>query len=378
MLCQESTWAPWLLEILKDPVWGYMRGFNLAMWVIAISIMYIVGGLFFWSVRSKKPNRVEKELRWAYGWWMWVMGITRICFVFAYWVEPYYNLFLAVGYFCGAASLVPLVYALEKWIIKQTRFAFSIVAFGVTIFSGFFLLFPYQSALARGVQNYALPFVATVFVGLYIRRILASEGIVRRKGSMTLFGYFVVTSGIIVDGEAMIQTNFYLAYAAPFIFITGILLLGGSMLRDDFNPSQWLSNLWIIDQKSGICVFEGNYGLLTMNSDLIAGFLMANLNFARELTNKEIEQIIFSDTAIIFKNMPRYILAMTVVRPAPHPHISRLIKILGHTFNERYLRYLKNWNGDSSLFYPFGKDIEKLTQKASSGMAILLETKVIK
>ena len=103
MLIQNSTWEPWLVVLLEDPIWGYTRGVNLVTWIAAISLMYAATIVFFRRA-ARTDFESQKSLFRSFGLFFAIMGITRICFIFSYFIEPYYNFLLAVGYTFGTLS----------------------------------------------------------------------------------------------------------------------------------------------------------------------------------------------------------------------------------------------------------------------------------
>ena len=65
-----------------------------------------------------------------------------------------------------------------------------------------------------------------------------------------------------------------------------------------------IESLWILDNESGICIFEENYTDITKegtSTDLISAFLSAILSFANETFTDEIKHIQFSNHRILFE-----------------------------------------------------------------------------
>lgn len=224
MFVQESIWDPWLVDMMADPQFGYIRGYHLGLWVIAIACMYIAAAIF-WG-RSRKEGMFESQI-WvfrSFALFFILMGVTRISFVIAYWVEPYYNLLLAIGYTFGAFSLLPLIATLEKYILIKTHHFFTIVGIILSVISFYFLFVPYESDLSREIQNLGMPILLAAFLILYLWMIKISTGMVRTKAIMTLLGMFVLTLGIILDGEGILESGLSI-WVSPPIFIAGILII---------------------------------------------------------------------------------------------------------------------------------------------------------
>jgi hypothetical protein len=228
MLLQNSQWEPWLDTLLnEDPFWGYMRGVNLISWIIAITVMYVANYIFF--LRAKRTDLdSQKALFRSFGLFFGIMGITRICFVFAYFIEPYYNLLLSIGYTTGAISLLPLILTLEKYLITQTKRFFSIVGIILTILGVVFLVLtfftPTISEVSRSLQNVGMPILALAFVILYSIVIKYSTGTIRTKAIMTLLGMFIFVAGILFDSETLLEQNPATMHIAPIVFSIGIII----------------------------------------------------------------------------------------------------------------------------------------------------------
>ncbi|MBD3350683.1 MAG: hypothetical protein GF364_04265 [Candidatus Lokiarchaeota archaeon] len=229
MLIQTSEWESWLLDIIEA---GYIRGVHLVIWISAIAIMYVAGAIFL--NRSLQEGLLKSQM-WVYrsfGLFFILMGITRILFVLGYFIEPFYNFLLALGYAFGALSLLPLVITLEKWLIKWSRHFFSIVGIILTILSFYFVIFDVShSELSRTIQEIGMPIMAGSFLILYMYLIKITIGAVRKKAILTLIGMTIFVIGIVLDGERLLY-GFYgtslllpMMFLSPAVFISGILLM---------------------------------------------------------------------------------------------------------------------------------------------------------
>ncbi len=141
-------------------------------------------------------------------------------------------------------------------------------------------------------------------------------------------------------------------------------------------PEKWLSNLWIIEKNSGICIFEQSYMEVNMNSDLISGFLVAMLNFGKELANKDLQSIQFNDLKISFKEQEKYIIAIAITDNANSRDVESFMELIIKEFAEKYEDKLDNFHGQVDVFNDFGIFVENLVNKKALGM-ILLKSKVI-
>ena len=57
MLAQESVWDPWLVDLMSDPKLGYIRGYHLGIWAIAITSMYFAAAIFW--IHSRKQGMFD-------------------------------------------------------------------------------------------------------------------------------------------------------------------------------------------------------------------------------------------------------------------------------------------------------------------------------
>lgn len=236
MILQDSVWESWLVDIINA---GYIRGLHLAVWIVAIGTMYFVAMLFL--KRSLTEGLIISQI-WIYrsfALFFMLMGITRILFVFGYFVESYYNFLLATGYAFGAVSLLPIVFVMEKWLITKSKRIFSIFGIILTALSFYFVIFNVsESELSRTIQTIGMPFMAGAFFILYLWMIKISVGSVRKKASMTLFGMIIFVAGILLDGEDLLYT-FYgtpllqpMLYVSPIVFILGMVLIAVAQKTD--------------------------------------------------------------------------------------------------------------------------------------------------
>lgn len=129
------------------------------------------------------------------------------------------------------------------------------------------------------------------------------------------------------------------------------------------HPNEWLSNLWIINNNSGVCVFEGNYKEITMNADLISGFLVAMINFGKELADKDLKKIQFNDLKIAFRYNKLFIIAVAFTDNALDPEVQAFLKLIEDEFQSRYGKYLEDFSGDVTVFSDFNTYVEKILNR---------------
>jgi hypothetical protein len=239
MILQTDQWESWLTDNYMDPVSGYMRGFSLYLWIFAIASMYFIGIVFILRSRKEGIFASQSWIFRSFGLFFFIMGITRIIFIFAYWIEPSYHLLLTIGYVFGALSLVPLIIVIEKYLILWSHHFFSIVGGILSILSFYFLFFPSQSDFSRTIQEVGMPVLLAGYVILYINVIKLSAGAIRRKAIMTLFGMVVLVVGILLDSERALESwaldpimRIVGLYIPPLVFALGVYIIGFSQKMD--------------------------------------------------------------------------------------------------------------------------------------------------
>ena len=237
MYFQTSTWSTALINLQNNGIWSYYRGVNLTLWLIAIVTMYIAGIIFFHRASQKDLIVSQVWLYRSFGLVFIIMSLTRISFIFGYFIEPYYNFFLSLGYTFAAISLLPIVITFERFIVTNTHKFFSIVGTALCIIAIYFNIFPSESQLSRTIQDIGMPVIALSFLILYAWVIRHSAGDVRHKAIMTLVGMVVFVVGIILDSESIIFglspiSAIIVMDSSPIIFWLGIVIMTFSQRID--------------------------------------------------------------------------------------------------------------------------------------------------
>lgn len=139
-----------------------------------------------------------------------------------------------------------------------------------------------------------------------------------------------------------------------------------------------IESLWILENDSGICVFEEYYNDFTkegITTDLIASFLSALLSFADEAFTDEIQHIQFSNRKIIFEfsDYVLFVIAIHADAPVSDFQVKKLINKISQTFNEKFQYIFENgkWEGDLRRFEPFSDDLKRIVKKEPLKFKIL-------
>lgn len=136
------------------------------------------------------------------------------------------------------------------------------------------------------------------------------------------------------------------------------------------NPDEDLiiESLWILDDESGICIFEENYRDITkegVSTDMIASFLSAILMFAGETFAEEIQHIKFKNSKIIFDFSDHFLLVIAVSGDSSDFRTKLIASEVKTRFNERFQDILADgqWaGGDISVFNPFSEDLAEIIE----------------
>ncbi|MFX0072261.1 MAG: hypothetical protein ACFFAO_14335 [Candidatus Hermodarchaeota archaeon] len=129
-----------------------------------------------------------------------------------------------------------------------------------------------------------------------------------------------------------------------------------------------IESLWILERRSGICIFEENYLDFTkegISTDMVGAFLAALLSFARETFTDEIQNIQFSNRKVFFK-FSKHLLFVTICCNDKNNHhkIKEISNEIEEKFNLKYEKIFENdgWNGNTSTFREFSSDLSEIVK----------------
>jgi len=143
------------------------------------------------------------------------------------------------------------------------------------------------------------------------------------------------------------------------------------MAQENIENAFLIESLWILENLSGICVFEENYVDFTsegVSTDLIGSFISALLTFAGEAFTDEIQHIQFSNRKIIFEfsEYLLFIVAVNAKTPLADFLIKKKIDQIARAFNAKYQPVFakdRGWGGNISQFEPFTEDLKKIVKR---------------
>ncbi|MBY9007643.1 MAG: hypothetical protein KGD63_12910 [Candidatus Lokiarchaeota archaeon] len=123
-----------------------------------------------------------------------------------------------------------------------------------------------------------------------------------------------------------------------------------------------IHNVYIIDQKTGICLLHRKYGTIEFNQDLVSGFLTALKDFSVEFSKgsgelKVIDMQIFY-LMLVFKEGVLVTAAADKNDDAKITH--KTLNDLIDLFSDRFGNVLEKWSGDIRIFKDFDKIVDEL------------------
>lgn len=126
-----------------------------------------------------------------------------------------------------------------------------------------------------------------------------------------------------------------------------------------------LHNVYLIHQKTGICLIHRKYGSIEFNQDLVSGFLTALKDFSVEFSKgagelKVVDMRVFY-LMLVFKHGILFTAAADKNDDAKicHKKLSEVIS----KFNKKYGDKIEDWNGDVRIFKGFEEIIDDVLEE---------------
>lgn len=140
-------------------------------------------------------------------------------------------------------------------------------------------------------------------------------------------------------------------------------------ILDHLNEEFLITNLWILDGISGVCIFEQYYRDITSadtESDLIVGFFSALLSFAQESFAKKIKHITMQDLRFFFDSDDYcvYVIATNDDIRVSDSNAKDLLHKIKKVFIKKFGDLLsKGWGGRITPFTNFSEDLKEIVQQ---------------
>lgn len=127
-------------------------------------------------------------------------------------------------------------------------------------------------------------------------------------------------------------------------------------------------NLWIIDDDSGICIFNQEFIQMPtkVNEDLIGGFLSAIRNFSEEVTGQNMRMIELDQIALRIKSKEKICFVAATSLDVKQKEMDAFLVKLEEKFIKRYQEVIDEDNiNNVKIFEDFAVDVENEIGKES-------------
>lgn len=239
-----------ILKIPTETPPEYMHGFNLFLWISMIVLYLLVGTFIFFKQSNETDVPTQKWLFASYGTFALGMGMCRVFFVLAFNdIGGQYQLLLHIGFLMGSISFTPVIFVYEKFIVKNTKKVFTILALVLLGISIYGVIDPTQKTLDLISQRIGGPILGVIFAYLYFVMLFNTSGELRRNSWLMLIGMLFIAFGMIFDSFEIVINPLIPLWISPLAF-----LIGGSMIgitqRKKKSPSEAESESQLKDSKS--------------------------------------------------------------------------------------------------------------------------------
>lgn len=372
----ESSFIDYLLSSPDFPI----------VWIIPLIFYEIFGILLYRNAMNDYQLQSVRRLSIGYSVFFISYGFSMIFFS--------YSLFYAdigmesglefialtrIGYILSLASYGFLIYGIESFILRTKGFL-SIPPFITAILT---LFLPYDVFRIITYVIGMISFIEIILIYVWIG--LKGQSAAKKRAFSVVMGFLVLYFGIALSSVTgkVITTNLNVAwlsnYISPLLYIISTVILYHSFVRSiDLDQTKGLSNVWIIERDSGLCIYEHNFMKLDTNSDLVSGFLMANLSFGQELTKSKVKRIIFENLGIYFQHQDKFIVTMAITDDASIVDAERLLVKIADEFERKFHDVLGKNNGNITKFQDFNSIVDDLAKKQAITFDLLIQSQILK
>ena len=142
---------------------------------------------------------------------------------------------------------------------------------------------------------------------------------------------------------------------------------GCSNIQDKNNEEFLIESLWILERKSGLCLFKEIYNEIidqTISNDLICGFFSAVSDITNEAFRTDLQYIKLMNLKIYFEFIENLIFIIAINDDEFNDYeIQYLSCIIAEIFINKYQPYLYDWNNNVTYFKDFSEDLEKIVRR---------------
>lgn len=188
---------------------------------ISIIILYFTGAVFIFY----KTQFIEAKWYFiGFGIFFLLFGMTRIFFLINDLIYP--NEFIwFIGSVLGVTSVIGVLFAIEKQIITQTRFALTITAI-ITII---LYIIPFPQQVHQVIQLISVFIITIILPILYSYIAIKSVGEARKQAIIFFIAVMVFLFGILFHTRLLFENNWIIYHLlnSVFLIIAGGLFLYG-------------------------------------------------------------------------------------------------------------------------------------------------------
>jgi len=125
-----------------------------------------------------------------------------------------------------------------------------------------------------------------------------------------------------------------------------------------------INAVWIVKKRGGICIFHQKYGGKEIDPDLFSGFLSGIYSFSEEISETGgIEIMELKDMKLLYGVSSDLIYILAATKEEDIEVLRKKIADINKIFLDKYGKYLLNWDGNTSIFEPFNRDLNLIIEK---------------
>ncbi|MBD3354055.1 MAG: hypothetical protein GF364_21415 [Candidatus Lokiarchaeota archaeon] len=207
---------------------NYLLTYDLYLWIACIIIGVISSILFF--IRTKKSRiDIQKGLLLGLAIFCLLFSLMRVAYILSIHMPgdgsgEVYDFWTLMGYICGLSGFGGVLFGIERYVVKKTKYSLSIFTFAVVIFGIIALTGNINRELVMSFV-YAIVLVdAALMAIIYIGLIQKTTGVIRKRTAAALIGVVALVVSTALDSQVGLAILGNL-YVPPLLAIMGILLI---------------------------------------------------------------------------------------------------------------------------------------------------------
>ena len=179
------------------------------------------GGASFIILNIQRRNIEVKTFYVSMALFALVFGIARIFYYIYDFILIGDVIIWNIAAIIDIASIIFLLFAVEKSVVPSTKFVFTILAMILLVF----LLIPFPAIVGEALQTIITPMIAPIIPGIYIYLAYKTTGEARRLAIIFLSASFIFIFANVFHSRVF--TSFYFGYyiISPIFFIISMLMI---------------------------------------------------------------------------------------------------------------------------------------------------------